>query len=211
MGIFTKKEDSKKQPAEMSRLPELPRLPNAKLPELPNSSPQPEIPSMTDLPEIPEDNDMREHATQLPTFPAGQTGDNFSQNSIKNAVTGRTEQLPPMTGPTDDYEVSHEPIQKEPEVERRIVPREPNPPQLTQAQPRTHSDEPIYIRIDKFEESLKVFDKVKEKIHDIESLLKETKEIKEKEKKELNTWQEEIQKIKTQIEKVDKDIFSKVE
>jgi len=78
-------------------------------------------------------------------------------------------------------------------------------------QKRVRTDEPIFIRIDKFEESLKVFEKVKEKISEIEHLLRETKELKEQEQLELSNWEQEIQKLKLQIEKVDEDIFSKIE
>lgn len=212
MGIFTKKDDSKIQSGELPKLPELPKLKSPTLPELPQNH-KSDIPEMADLPEINEDNGIREHATQLPTFPTGKTGNTFSQNSIKNAVTGREEELPPITGPSDDYKVVHEPIEVEPEMERRIIPRNEQPIQTRQTpvvQTRTQIDEPIFVRIDKFEDSLKIFEKIKHKIHEIENLLKETKEIKEKEKEELDSWQEEIQKLKTQIEKVDSDIFSKV-
>ena len=42
-------------------------------------------------------------------------------------------------------------------------------------------------------------------------MLRDIKTIKEEEEKELEGWEKEIQTIKEQIEKVDKDIFSKIE
>lgn len=72
-------------------------------------------------------------------------------------------------------------------------------------------DDPVFIRIDKFEESLKVFEKTREQIQEIEDLVKHAKDLKIKEEEELSKWEEEIQTIKNQIGKVDKDIFSKVE
>ena len=77
--------------------------------------------------------------------------------------------------------------------------------------PKVKENEPIFIRIDKFEESLKIFSRVKDKISDIEKLLNETKDLKNKEEEELSSWEEAVQKLKLQIEKVDEDIFSKVE
>src|SRR5690606_21643986 len=55
---------------------------------------------------------------------------------------------------------------------------------------------PVFIRIDKFEEALKVFKETKEKIGEIEKLLEETRELKEKEERELSSWEEEIQGMK---------------
>ena len=39
----------------------------------------------------------------------------------------------------------------------------------------------------------------------------EIRELKEKEEKELTSWEEEIEKIKSQIQRVDDDVFSKIE
>ena len=72
-------------------------------------------------------------------------------------------------------------------------------------------DEPVFIRIDKFEDSLKIFEKTREQIQEIEDLVKHARELKAKENEELMKWEEEIQAIKEQIGKVDRDIFSKVE
>ena len=41
-------------------------------------------------------------------------------------------------------------------------------------------------------------------------MLKNIRKIKEEEEAELEMWEKEMQLIKNQIEKVDKDIFSKV-
>ena len=45
----------------------------------------------------------------------------------------------------------------------------------------------------------------------MEKLLEDIKELKEKEEKELSYWMAEIQTIKNQTEKVERDIFSKLE
>ncbi|MCX6749972.1 MAG: hypothetical protein NTZ83_00775 [Candidatus Pacearchaeota archaeon] len=75
----------------------------------------------------------------------------------------------------------------------------------------TKKAEPVFIRIDKFEESMKVFQSIKSQISEIENLIKDTKDIKAKEEQELASWEKEIQTIKNEIEKVDSDIFSRVE
>jgi hypothetical protein len=75
----------------------------------------------------------------------------------------------------------------------------------------TKKAEPIFIRIDKFEESMNIFKDIKTQVSEIESLIRTTKEIKAKEEEELTAWQTEIQGIKDQIEKVNQDIFSRIE
>jgi len=70
---------------------------------------------------------------------------------------------------------------------------------------------PVFIRIDKFEESLRIFKETKDKLDEIESLLNQTKELKDKEEEELSSWEKEIQDMKSQIDRVDRDIFSKVQ
>ncbi len=70
---------------------------------------------------------------------------------------------------------------------------------------------PVYIRLDKFETTLDAFDKIRTKIKEIEELLKKTKEIRTKEEEELEQWEREIDIIKSKIEAIDRDIFSKLE
>ncbi|MCK5605767.1 hypothetical protein KAR91_27980, partial [Candidatus Pacearchaeota archaeon] len=73
------------------------------------------------------------------------------------------------------------------------------------------TNEPVFIRIDKFEEALKIFRQTKEKAEEIEKMLYDIKKIKEEEDKELNFWENEAQAIKEQIEKIDSKLFSKLE
>jgi len=70
---------------------------------------------------------------------------------------------------------------------------------------------PVYIRLDKFNETLKTFEDIKYKIKEIENLLQKTKEIKTKEEQELAEWEREIQIIKTRIDGIDKNIFDRIE
>ena len=85
------------------------------------------------------------------------------------------------------------------------------PSEFKEASMKVKRTEPVFIRLDKFEESLGIFERIKEKIMDIEKMLKETQDIKDKEEKELKSWEEELKSIKNQIEKVNQDIFSKIE
>jgi hypothetical protein len=71
--------------------------------------------------------------------------------------------------------------------------------------------EPIYIRLDKFKTTAESFEEIKNKIMEIERLLIRTKDIRAREEEELAEWEREIQLIKSRIESIDKNIFSKLD
>ncbi|MFH1326820.1 MAG: hypothetical protein ABIH59_01705 [archaeon] len=75
---------------------------------------------------------------------------------------------------------------------------------------RTMKAEPLFIQLDKFEETISAFDEIKLKISEIESLLRSVREVKRKEEEKLNHWEEEIDKIKVQLGKIDQELFNKI-
>ena len=214
MSWFKKKEEKK-----VPSLSELPRLP--KLPELPNIRGG-------------ELDDSKIH--QLPSFPTNALGEKFSQDTIKEAIAGEKEGGEVFGA--DDFATNNTqmmqkplkkpPIKRFPNLEKRKgvplrrvteeisedvdegIPEAVNeeiPEDSTETPRRT---EPLFIRIDKFEESLKIFENTKNKISEMEKMLKSINEIKENEERELKFWEEEIKMIKKQIEKVDENLFSKI-
>ena len=202
MGLFSKKKHGEKTPS-LPRLPELPTLPG--LQNFPDS-----------------EDEYSKELHQLPSFPTSEFGEKFSQDIIKNAVEGdERENLEIPENPLIAKSIEMEPqIQKTNPPENFSENYDLNMPAIPSStmkqttpnyQKKIISAEPIFIRIDKFEESLKIFGESKEKIKEIENLLKETKELKLKEDKELSLWEIEIQELKKQIEHVDKDIFSKIQ
>jgi len=70
--------------------------------------------------------------------------------------------------------------------------------------------EPIFIRIDKFEDAMRIFNDTKRQLSEIESILEHIKRVKEDEEKEIRGWENNLKNMKSQIEKVDRDIFSKI-
>ncbi|MDP3966266.1 MAG: hypothetical protein Q8Q04_01915 [archaeon] len=201
MGLF-----SKKKPETNLSLPELPELPNME----------------SNFPEM--DENSSGTINELPSFPSSSMGDRFSRESIKNAISGYSEG-------DEEPEITRQELIPKPQFNKpsKFTP-EKRIPELPKMKPLYKSTEknmergigiqeedrmpretgPVFIRIDKFEEALKVFKETKEKISEIEKLLEETKELKEKEERELSTWESEIQGMKSQIERVDRDIFSKI-
>jgi hypothetical protein len=164
------------------------------LPELPK------LPELPDLPKIDED----EKLPKLPSFPSNQVGEKFSQSAIKEAVTGRKEV---MGDEADDF------LGKMPKTPEESKVKDINevPSGFKEAAKLVKKAEPVFIRIDKFEQSLEVFEKAKKKVMEIEKMLKDIKKLKSKEEEELNNWENDIQTTKEQIERVDKELFSKIE
>ena len=206
MGLFGKKDKKEEVKKNILSIPELPELP--KLPELPY---------MDEFSY--EDNSL----PQLPKFPNNPLGDKFSQNTIKEAISGKKEdkevfdaedfpeeersgmmQKPLQRPLREDFEDYEESISTKPRskgVSQNFVAKNY----------MTKKAEPIFIRIDKFEEALDVFKKVQGQISEIEKDLSHLKKIKEEETKELDFWEKQIQEIKQQVEKIDSEIFSKVD
>lgn len=191
MGWFKKKQKK----SEKKEIPSLPELP--KLPELPGD----------------EKKDL-ESIHQLPSFPTDSLGEKFSQNTIKEAVTGKKEGeevfgTDDFASTEDDMRMMQKPLKKP--LTKELSSPKKIPQEFEQAAKKVKEAEPIFIRIDKFEEGLHVLEKSKTQILEIEKMLRNIKRIKEEEEKELELWENEIQTAKEQIEKVDKDIFSKIE
>jgi len=171
------------------------------------------LPALPKLPELPNLDNQSNHLQQLPSFPSGMTGDKFSRSAIKDAVSGKKE--------VDEEKDADDFLD-----EIRTMPKVPQPPQtprtrdiedstvpkhFREAAKVVQKAEPVFIRIDKYERALEVFEKSKEKVIEIEKMLKDLKSLKEKESKELEDWENEIETAKTQIERVDKELFSKIE
>ncbi|MEK6819844.1 MAG: hypothetical protein AABY03_01440 [Nanoarchaeota archaeon] len=193
MGWFGKKEEKSMGSSSMPSLPELPRLP--------------ELPSLSRSPSF-----ERVSLPNLPSYPNSSLGRKFSQNAIKDAVSGEKE---------DDFEEDEEDYSDEDEitpkplqgfVKRNALPEEEytSRSNLVGSFKRGGKMEPVFIRIDKYEDALNMFDDARKKIVEMEDLLKHIKKIKEDEYRELKDWETEIQKIKDDFEKVNRDIFSKI-
>ena len=72
------------------------------------------------------------------------------------------------------------------------------------------NNEPIFIRIDKFEEAKKKLEEIKKSVREIESTLKKVREAKQREELEIMGWSQEIGQIKDKISEIDSDVFDKL-
>ncbi len=184
--------------------------------------------SLPELPKLPEFSNVggknfEESIHQLPSFPSNSLGEKFSQDTIKNAITGEKEdeevfEANDFAPGEDEMQMMQKPLKESltkevgfPIEKRKTLLSSRIPKEFKKTENKIGKSEPIFIRIDKFEESLQIFEKVKTKILEMETMLRDVKRIKEEEEKELTSWESGIQMIKGQIEKIDNDIFSKIE
>ena len=162
-----------------------------------------ELPKLPSLPRLENrELDSDESLPQLPSLPLSSFGEKFSQSAIKDAVSG-------SSGDKDGEEEADES-----DVEMRMM-HEPPRKSLVQEDHKRRMEgkrlEPVFVRIDKFEESMHVFEKAEKKIGEMEELFRDIRKLKDEEERELDSWENKIQSVKKQIEKIDKEIFSKIE
>lgn len=156
----------------------------------------PSLPELPKLPESPTRGDAKD-SSKLPRYPSGSLGSTFSQNTIKDAVSG--EARGDLDSGTDDLrELENSSMMQESLNNRSYLER------------RRNADEPVFVRIDKFEEALDIFEKTKDILTDMEKSLEKIKKTRDKEEEELKSWESEAVSMKNNIEKVDKDVFSKI-
>jgi hypothetical protein len=174
------------------------------------------------LPELPEPKDFNFPSKQrfqedsnklpiieineLPALPNSETGRKFNQETIKNAINKPEEQ---------GFQESRFPARKFNEnklpefPQKRTIELSPSMASSFNKQ-MAKKAEPVFIRLDKFQLTLDSFEQIKNKISEIESLLRKIKEVKSKEDEELTAWEREIQIIKSRIDSIDKNMFSNI-
>ncbi len=173
-----------------------------------------EVPKLPDLPRLPSLEMRAPEVHQFSNFPESRMNDSFAQSSIKEAVTGQKEVMGDMSMPgRAEFGVASS--------ARKSWTQEIADRPLGLELPRNEEEEiessmeekagPVFVRIDRFEEALRFFERTKEKVEEMDMLLRDIKKIKEDEQRELETWEQEIQAIRDQMDRVNKKLFSKVE
>jgi len=184
MGLFGKKEE---------------------VPKIPTAPTLPELPKIEAAPGLPE----------LPSFPSHPKNNDLNQEMVKSAVTD-TPSLEetkidehPKSPPKQPIKESIPTLPKPP-IEKPIptLPKIPSPPK--NSKPEQNANEPIFVRIDKFQSSQKNFETIKDKVREIEAVLRKIKDIKLQEEEELKGWTEDIEKLKSRLTEIDNEIFNQI-
>ena len=192
MGLFGKKENTESEVT----LPDLPEM-DDDLPSLDDSR------FIEDLPDL--------ELNELPPLPNNQNI-GINQSAIKSEIS--RQRIIPQRNISGEYKPRFHLVEssnkKAPvrigQLNQNI--ESSNPPEIKSFSKEV---EPIYVRLDKFQTTVSSFEEIKEKVMDIEKLLTKIKETREKEDRELEGWENEIQVIKSRIEFIDKNIFNKLD
>jgi len=148
---------------------------------------QNEIPSLPELPELPDFPEMnskkiKSEVHKLPAYPSNSFGEKFSQNVIKEAVSGEEgDKEADVNEFAEERKMQkiQKPLEKMPlkHYERKIS--EEIPSEFRDVVKNSKRSKPIFIRIDKFEESLNTFENIKTKVSEIDRLLRDIKKIRD--------------------------------
>jgi len=143
----------------------------------------------------------------LPSLPELKNDQKFQPRVIKQEVTKPQQEML-----KSQFEEPAKPIKISPESKITPLAKSREIAEISpKSRPPIKGVKPIYVRLDKFEASLDSFGEIKKKIIDMEEVLRKTREIKQKEEQELETWEREIQIIKSRIDSIDKTIFDKLD
>lgn len=170
--------------------------------EIPLEQRVPQLPALPPEQEFPEETRNLE---PLPSFPISNIGKTLSQTTIKEAVTRPdaelTDSKKPMTKEIEGMQLSQFMPSKEKNSFEMSDWGQPH-------QTRIKKTEPLFIQLDKFENTIATFNQIKLQINEIESVLRMIKDSKSKEEEKLAQWEKEIMNMKTRLEQIDQEIFS---
>ena len=178
----------------------------------PMENESPNLPSLPDLPiEYPERFNQKQENSSLPSLPSmpnSRMADEFNRNNVKDAVIHNEKHYEPskMNFPPKNLppimSYPPKPIHKQRTMEMT---------EWEEPKKMTKQAQPLFIKLETFEKAISSFNEIKLKVSEIESLLRNIREIKNKEDKELNEWEREIGQIKSQLDQINQEIFENIE
>ena len=150
----------------------------------------PELPTLPELPlDLPKIKSMdNQKISGLPSLPNSPMGERFTRENMKDIIKENiSNQMPIKESRT--YEISD----------------------WNQSRQISKQSQPLFIKLETFERAISSFNEIKLRISEIESLLRNIKEIKDREESELNEWESEIEHIKSRLEQINQEIFENIE
>ncbi len=170
------------------------------------------------VPEVPHSSTVMDspnrYGDELPELPGSQEGrgnSGFNQGIVKSAVGN--DFIPKRNEDNENYLIPSKSNDNElPKSDLQLgSPMMAPQKEIPKSQPpkKKHTG-PIFVRFDKFEESKKGFEEIREKINDIESTLDKINNVKQREDEELKSWGEEVEDIKSKLSEIDSEIFSQI-
>lgn len=154
----------------------------------------PQIPSAPVLPNLPKREESK--IVELPSIPGNVTNDSFNQEIVKSAIN----ESEPRIGDMENIETEIDTLEKE------DLPQLPYSREVETTEIGSHK-KTIFVKIDKFNKAQESLRDIEEGLRDMSSEIKSLKEIKVKELKELDLWDEELKKVNARLSRIDSNIF----
>jgi len=137
--------------------------------------------------------------------------------------------IPPEAKVSQEFPIAHQPAPAVGTIPQNQAPKQmpsigsETPTQSTPVAPsvtevtkelsvnsKPRGDQPFFVRIDKFNETIENFRKVNEQVHQIEKIIESLESTKDEEEKELEEWKKDVSDMKTNLNKIDNEIFNKI-
>ena len=110
--------------------------------------------------------------------------------------------------------ISQPTIIEHPKVAPHSLPRDDIPSVTMELNHRNESnitsEQPFFVRIDKFSETKENFHRINEKMKEMEKILNSLEATKNEEEKELDLWKQDMDEMKSLLRNIDKEIFNKI-
>ncbi len=168
-----------------------------RLPSLPDISAYDELP---ELPQLPPQNFQKKFEAQpLPSFPKNQFGDSLGIQAIKSSIN--SENMGSFS--SSDRRAIEFP-------EKSILSNQDVQETLNQSSFSSSGKEPVFVKLDRFQESVRKFHEIKEKVGKMEETLRDIRMTREKEENEMKNWETEVQLIKEKVKIIESSLFRKI-
>jgi len=169
------------------------------------------LPTLPELPKLPETNQSQNN---LPPLPSNQQiGEEYLPPSEFNTSKNFHQEIPPIYSPRTKELSSGkgEVTESQPRTleisETELLPTVPKP---IPRKEKTTRKEPVFVRIDKYQAAVQAFNEINNELTEIESKLKEIKQLKIQEEQELAEWESQIETIKARLNNIDSGVFGKL-
>lgn len=110
-------------------------------------------------------------------------------------------ELPKLPELEEEKIPSYEPIRKM-SIEKPVLPTS-----TLQRRSLIEEGKPLFVKIKKYKEAIKIIGSIKEKLNETETILSNLKKIKAQEDEELENWHRDILDIKEKLLDADKTLF----
>lgn len=107
--------------------------------------------------------------------------------------------------PTYEPQLKKFSLQKDEELPELEIPIKK--PKIPERVTLPAEEKPLFVKIEKYKSAVDIVNKIKNKLSEAEKILENLNKIKNQEDEELEKWQTDIDSIKENLLKVDKELF----